>query len=76
MEFIEKDDEQSLLRTRFWLVVVAGGAASAFGIVANAMLTRLFLTRPAFRHSPFFFLGFVALFDTLLDSVYIFLLVS
>uniref|UniRef100_A0A914I9E5 C-CAP/cofactor C-like domain-containing protein n=1 Tax=Globodera rostochiensis TaxID=31243 RepID=A0A914I9E5_GLORO len=70
----KKDEERSLLRIRFWLVVVAGGTASTFGILANALLTRLFLTRPAFRHSSFFFLGFVALFDTLLDSVYILLL--
>uniref|UniRef100_A0A183BJN3 G_PROTEIN_RECEP_F1_2 domain-containing protein n=1 Tax=Globodera pallida TaxID=36090 RepID=A0A183BJN3_GLOPA len=76
MELLEEDEERSLLRIRFWLVVVAGGTASTFGILANALLTRLFLTRPAFRHSSFFFLGFVALFDTLLDSVYILLLVS
>lgn len=67
--------QEELLKIRFWLVVVSGGLFAAFGILANGLLTRLFLSSPNFRHSPFFFLGFVALFDTLVDSVYIFLLI-
>ncbi|KAI1715671.1 G-protein coupled receptor daf-37 [Ditylenchus destructor] len=63
-----------LLGSRFWLVVVAGGTLALYGVVANALLARLFVSRLNFRHSPFFFLGFVALFDTLVDLVYILLL--
>ena len=58
------------------MVVVSGGIVALFGILANGLLTRLFISSPNFRHSPFFFLGFVALFDTFLDAVYIFLLVG
>ncbi|CAK5066085.1 unnamed protein product [Meloidogyne enterolobii] len=68
--------EDELLRSRFWLVVFTGGLCALFGILANGLLTRLFLSSPNFRFSPFFFLGFVALFDTLLDAIYVFLLVS
>src|SRR5688572_15549703 len=69
-------NDESLLGTRFWLVAVLGGSLAIFGIVANGLLARLFVSRLNFRHSPFFFLGFVALFDTLLDLVYLLLLVG
>lgn len=65
-----------LLGSRFALVVMAGGSLAVFGVLANALLARLFVSRLNFRHSPFFFLGFVALFDTLVDLVYILLLVG
>ncbi|CAJ0570133.1 unnamed protein product, partial [Mesorhabditis spiculigera] len=63
-----------LLPIRFWLIGVCGCALALFGLMANAMLAALFLTRSHYRHSPFFFLGFVAFFDTLLDATYVILL--
>ncbi|CAJ0933108.1 unnamed protein product, partial [Mesorhabditis belari] len=63
-----------LLPLRFWLIGVSGCIVSLFGLMANGLLATLFLTRTHYRHSPFFFLGFVALFDTLLDATYILLL--
>lgn len=64
-----------LLRTRFILVVLIGGIVALFATIGNALLAKLFVSNLNFRHSPYFFLGFVALFDTLVDSVYILLLV-
>lgn len=68
--------EKALVSARFWLVAAIGGSVALFGVVANGMLAKLFVTNSHYRHSPFFFLGFVAVFDTLLDLVYILLLVS
>ncbi|CAI4224400.1 unnamed protein product [Auanema sp. JU1783] len=66
--------EDRLLSQRYLLLGVFGSGLALFGVIANALLTTLFLTRAQFRHSPFFFLGFVAMFDTLLDATYILLL--
>lgn len=63
------------LLERFWTIGVAGTVIALFGVICNAMLTIIFLTRRMYRHSPFFFLGFVAFYDTLLDFNYIILLV-
>uniref|UniRef100_A0A914WIS8 G-protein coupled receptors family 1 profile domain-containing protein n=1 Tax=Plectus sambesii TaxID=2011161 RepID=A0A914WIS8_9BILA len=60
-----------LLRERFYLVVVAGNALALVGIVFNVLLFIIFLSRYRFRHSPMFFLGCVAVCDTLLDVAYI-----
>uniref|UniRef100_A0A0N5AJD0 G_PROTEIN_RECEP_F1_2 domain-containing protein n=1 Tax=Syphacia muris TaxID=451379 RepID=A0A0N5AJD0_9BILA len=59
---------------RFWLIGISGSLLAVFGVIANALLTVVFLSNFSYRHSPFFFLGFVALYDTLLDFAYIFLL--
>uniref|UniRef100_A0AC35G771 G-protein coupled receptors family 1 profile domain-containing protein n=1 Tax=Panagrolaimus sp. PS1159 TaxID=55785 RepID=A0AC35G771_9BILA len=67
--------DHSLLVTRFTLVAACGGAIALFGVIANAALAKLFVSKSNYRHSPFFFLGFVAIFDTLLDITYILLLV-
>uniref|UniRef100_A0A915DIX0 G protein-coupled receptor n=1 Tax=Ditylenchus dipsaci TaxID=166011 RepID=A0A915DIX0_9BILA len=67
-------ERDALVNLRFWLVAVVGGSVAVFGMVANGLLARLFVSRLNFRHSPFFFLGFVALFDTLLDLIYLLLL--
>uniref|UniRef100_A0A7E4VY58 G_PROTEIN_RECEP_F1_2 domain-containing protein n=1 Tax=Panagrellus redivivus TaxID=6233 RepID=A0A7E4VY58_PANRE len=69
------DHTSNQLFERFILVAVCGGVVAVFGLVANAILAKLFVTRSNYRHSPFFFLGFVAAFDTLLDLTYIVLLV-
>lgn len=69
-------EENMLLTERFWLLGVLGTILAMFGVVANALLTILFLSQLAYRHSPFFFLGFVAFYDTLLDFTYLLLLVS
>ncbi|VDL76088.1 unnamed protein product [Nippostrongylus brasiliensis] len=53
---------------------VVGSGLALFGVLANGLLAVLFLTRSNYRHSPFFFLGFVALFDTLFDSTFILLM--
>uniref|UniRef100_A0AC35G729 G-protein coupled receptors family 1 profile domain-containing protein n=1 Tax=Panagrolaimus sp. PS1159 TaxID=55785 RepID=A0AC35G729_9BILA len=66
--------DHSLLVTRFTLVAACGGAIALFGVIANAALAKLFVSKSNYRHSPFFFLGFVAIFDTLLDITYILLL--
>ncbi|KAK0399450.1 hypothetical protein QR680_003056 [Steinernema hermaphroditum] len=65
-----------LLSARFVLVGLIGSSVALFGLLANAALATLFVSRATFRHSPFFFLGFVAVFDTLLDLVYLMLLSS
>uniref|UniRef100_A0AC34FWU9 G-protein coupled receptors family 1 profile domain-containing protein n=1 Tax=Panagrolaimus sp. ES5 TaxID=591445 RepID=A0AC34FWU9_9BILA len=66
--------DHSLLVTRFTLVAAFGGVIALFGVIANAALAKLFVSKSNYRHSPFFFLGFVAIFDTLLDITYILLL--
>uniref|UniRef100_A0A0K0EMB0 G_PROTEIN_RECEP_F1_2 domain-containing protein n=1 Tax=Strongyloides stercoralis TaxID=6248 RepID=A0A0K0EMB0_STRER len=71
---LSKEDKNSLLQKRFLLVSAFGGSIAIFGIIANAFLAVLFLSKKNFRHSPYFFLGFVALFDTLLDTVYVMLM--
>uniref|UniRef100_A0AC35U8N7 G_PROTEIN_RECEP_F1_2 domain-containing protein n=1 Tax=Rhabditophanes sp. KR3021 TaxID=114890 RepID=A0AC35U8N7_9BILA len=71
---ISLKEAEDLLEKRFILVATFGGLVASFGIVANALLAVIFLSKKNFRHSPYFFLGFVALLDTLLDTVYIMLL--
>lgn len=66
----ELDDPRSNV-TRFWLFVVFGGCAAIFGMVANALLAWIFISNFNFRHSPSFFMGFVAFFDSLLDFSYL-----
>lgn len=76
MKCLVSPEHESLLETRFILVTLCGGSVAIFGVIANALLAKLFLTSTNYRHSPNFFLGFVAFFDTLLDVTYILLLVS
>lgn len=66
----ELDDPQTLI-TRFWIFSVFGGWASVFGIISNAFISWLFIVNFNYRHSPFFFMGFVAFFDSLLDLSYL-----
>ncbi|CAJ0600599.1 unnamed protein product [Cylicocyclus nassatus] len=66
--------EDRLILERYLLNGVFGSAFALFGLIANGLLATLFLTRSNYRHSPFFFLGFVALFDTLFDATFILLL--
>uniref|UniRef100_A0A1I7X7R2 G_PROTEIN_RECEP_F1_2 domain-containing protein n=1 Tax=Heterorhabditis bacteriophora TaxID=37862 RepID=A0A1I7X7R2_HETBA len=66
--------EDRLMVERYYLLGVFGSALALFGLLANGLLATLFLTRAHYRHSPFFFLGFVALFDTLLDATFILIL--
>ena len=83
------DEWRSLLPVRYLLRGVVGTGFALFGLSANVLLAVLFLTRAHYRyslpasfppllsrHSPFFFLGFVAFFDILLDATYIVLLVT
>lgn len=65
-----------MLESRFWFVGITGTVLAIFGVISNALLAVLFLSRRSYRNSPFFFLGFVAFYDTLLDFTYIVLLVS
>ncbi|CAD6191975.1 unnamed protein product [Caenorhabditis auriculariae] len=83
MEIDEEDDlradcsaspEQRLLVQRFYMLGVIGTVVAVFGVIANFLLAIfIFLSRTIYRHSPFFFLGFVALFDTLLDATFLLL---
>uniref|UniRef100_A0A1I7U7S8 G_PROTEIN_RECEP_F1_2 domain-containing protein n=1 Tax=Caenorhabditis tropicalis TaxID=1561998 RepID=A0A1I7U7S8_9PELO len=66
--------EQRLLEERFYINGVFGTVIAVFGVIANGFLATLFLTRTIYRNSPFFFLGFVALFDTLVDATFLLLL--
>ncbi|KAE9420103.1 hypothetical protein Angca_001479 [Angiostrongylus cantonensis] len=70
----ETTSEDRLVVERYFLLGVFGSGLAVFGLFANGLLTVLFLTRANYRHSPFFFLGFVALFDTLFDATFILLL--
>ncbi|XGW29375.1 hypothetical protein V3C99_008862 [Haemonchus contortus] len=70
----ETSSEARLVAERYFLMGVFGSGLALFGLLANGLLAVLFLTRTNYRHSPFFFLGFVALFDTLLDATFIVLL--
>uniref|UniRef100_A0A0M3I627 G_PROTEIN_RECEP_F1_2 domain-containing protein n=1 Tax=Ascaris lumbricoides TaxID=6252 RepID=A0A0M3I627_ASCLU len=63
-----------MLESRFWFVGITGTVLAIFGVISNALLAVLFLSRRSYRNSPFFFLGFVAFYDTLLDFTYIVLL--
>jgi hypothetical protein len=67
--------QEFLMAWRFAIVAIVGGFIALFGVVANAAVAKLCVTSTHYRHSPFFFLGFVAVFDSLLDLVYILLLV-
>jgi hypothetical protein len=73
--FCDLDDPQSSF-LRFWLFAVFGGWTSFFGMVANGLLSWIFIMNFNYRHSPFFFMGFVALFDSLLDFMYLLTMVS
>ncbi|CAI5449519.1 unnamed protein product [Caenorhabditis angaria] len=66
--------EHRLIEERFYVIGVFGTVIAIFGLIANGFLATLFLTRSIYRNSPFFFLGFVALFDTLVDAFFILLL--
>jgi hypothetical protein len=68
--YCELDDPQANL-IRFWLFAVFGGFTSLFGMIANGLLSWIFIVNFNYRHSPFFFMGFVALFDSLLDFMFI-----
>ncbi|WKY06845.1 hypothetical protein Q1695_006770 [Nippostrongylus brasiliensis] len=70
----ETSAEGRLVAERYFLMGVVGSGLALFGVLANGLLAVLFLTRSNYRHSPFFFLGFVALFDTLFDSTFILLM--
>uniref|UniRef100_A0A914R8Z5 G-protein coupled receptors family 1 profile domain-containing protein n=1 Tax=Parascaris equorum TaxID=6256 RepID=A0A914R8Z5_PAREQ len=64
-----------MVESRFWFVGITGTVFAVFGVISNALLAVFFLSRRSYRNSPFFFLGFVAFYDTLLDFTYIVLLV-
>uniref|UniRef100_A0A914DA65 G-protein coupled receptors family 1 profile domain-containing protein n=1 Tax=Acrobeloides nanus TaxID=290746 RepID=A0A914DA65_9BILA len=68
--------QEFLMAWRFAIVAIVGGCIALFGVVANAAVAKLCVTSTHYRHSPFFFLGFVAVFDSLLDLVYILLLTT
>ncbi|KAK6750420.1 hypothetical protein RB195_002414 [Necator americanus] len=70
----ETTSEDRLIVERYFLIGVFGSTLALFGLLANGLLATLFLTRANYRHSPFFFLGFVALFDTLFDATFLLLL--
>ncbi|VDK57660.1 unnamed protein product [Anisakis simplex] len=65
---------EKLIVSRLWLVGIIGTSLAMFGVISNALLAVLFLSHLNYRNSPFFFLGFVAFYDTLLDFTYIILL--
>ncbi|CAD5221575.1 unnamed protein product [Bursaphelenchus okinawaensis] len=66
------DEGQLRANVRYGLMAVFGGAVAIFGCGANAILAYLFIGKFNYRHSPFFFMGFVAFFDTLIDVMYLF----
>jgi hypothetical protein len=63
---------EHLVNYRFYLVVCFGSALSFIGIIFNIYLVFMFTTIPKYYNSPAFFLGFVSLFDLLLDVFYLF----
>src|SRR4051812_47552853 len=67
-----KFHHQHLVHYRFYLVVCFGTALSFIGIIFNIYLVFMFTTIPKYYNSPGFFLGFVSLFDLLLDVFYLF----
>ncbi|VDD93261.1 unnamed protein product [Enterobius vermicularis] len=64
------DNSNECYTERFWLIGITGSLLAIFGVISNALLTIVFLSNLSYRRSPFFFLGFVALYDTLLDFTY------
>ncbi|KAI6236495.1 hypothetical protein M3Y95_00163700 [Aphelenchoides besseyi] len=69
MKECDLEDEADFLR--FILFALIGGVIALVGMFCNAAVAYLFVARFNYRHSPFFFMGFVAFFDCILSFAYL-----
>ena len=63
------------ITAQFFLVAIFGGCLSLVSIAFNSLLLNLFLTRPYFRTSNFFYLTVLCVFDIIHSFLYIIVMV-